>query len=67
LERNALKTALQQHVRELNGRQALSCHQAHVVAEDLGVELQLIGQICAEENIKIINCQLGCFGEGHHA
>ena len=67
MERNALKTALQQNVKESNGRQTLSCHRAHVVAEDLGVELQVIGQICDEEHIKIINCQLGCFGAGHHA
>ena len=67
MERDALKTALLQHVKEVNGRQTLSCHRAHVVAEDLNVELQALGEVCDEERIKIINCQLGCFGAGNHA
>jgi len=62
VERDAIKVALLRHVKEIDGRPTLACHQAHVVAEALGVELQLIGQICNEAHIKITNCQLGCFG-----
>ncbi len=67
MDRDALKAALQGHVKEIDGHQSLSCHRAHVMAEDLGVELQQIGQICHEEQIKIVDCQLGCFGGGSHA
>ncbi len=67
MERDALKAALQGHVREIDGRRSLSCHRAHVMAEDLSVELQRIGEVCQEEHIKIIDCQLGCFGDGYHA
>jgi hypothetical protein len=31
------------------------------------VELKLIGEICNEAQVKIVNCQLGCFGDGSHA
>ena len=67
MERDALKVALLRQVQEIDGRPTLSCHRAHVMAEALGVELQRIGQICNEAHMKIIDCQLGCFGAGHHA
>jgi LAO/AO transport system kinase len=41
----------------------LTCHEAHRIAEALGVHLALIGRICntSEEKIKITKCLLGCF------
>lgn len=62
MERDAIKAAVLQRVKEVKGRPSLSCHQAHVLAESLGAELRLIGEICSEEHIKIVNCELGCFG-----
>ena len=47
-----------------NGRQCLSCARAHVLAEDMGVPLKEIGSYCQSHDIKITDCQLGCFG-GH--
>ena len=62
METDAIKAALLRHTKEVDGRPTLSCHQARVVAEALGVELGLVGQICNEARIKITNCELGCFG-----
>jgi len=39
----------------------LSCEKAHELARDLKTSLQEIGAICNELNIKIADCQLGCF------
>ncbi len=58
LTENVLK-----HTTQVNGLKKLSCHRAHVLAEDLAVSLKAIGSICQEQGIKIVNCQLGCFGD----
>ena len=60
-----LTAEIRKHCRETDGKQALSCPRAHVLAEDLGVSLRRIGRICDAEQIKITNCQLGCFGKSH--
>jgi hypothetical protein len=43
------------------GQRRLSCSTVHVLARRLNVSVRHIGQICNEESIKIIYCQLGCF------
>ncbi len=42
---------------------SLSCGDAHLIAEKLGVHLSLVGKACNEEGskIKITQCLLGCF------
>ena len=39
----------------------LTCEKAHELGKDLGVPLQEIGAVCNELNIRIRDCQLGCF------
>ncbi len=39
----------------------LTCEKAHVLGEELDVPLTEIGAVCNELNIKIKDCQLGCF------
>ncbi len=39
----------------------LTCGRAHQLAEELDVELKVIGQAADELKIKIKACQLGCF------
>ena len=39
----------------------LPCAAAFKIAEQFEVKLSEIGRICNEQNIKISNCQLGCF------
>ncbi len=46
---------------EVEGRLMLSCSSAFKVAEQYNVELKTIGKICNQKNIKLRNCQLGCF------
>jgi hypothetical protein len=48
---------------QVDGLKKLSCHRAHVLAEDLAVSVKAIGSVCQEQGIKIVNCQLGCFGD----
>jgi len=42
---------------------SLSCQDAHLIAEKLGVHLSLVGKVCNEEGnkTKITQCLLGCF------
>ena len=39
----------------------INCVQAFGLAKELNVSLKRIGDICNEQDIKIHNCQLGCF------
>jgi len=56
-----LRRAVRQAAVDREGRIILPCAQAFKIAEDLGEPLSAVGQICNEENIRIANCQLGCF------
>lgn len=46
---------------ENDGRQMLRCTDAFDLAKELSVDLTEIRRISDEANVKIINCQLGCF------
>ena len=39
----------------------LSCAAAHKFAQEQGISLESLGKIIAELEIKIVECQLGCF------
>ncbi|MGC2423660.1 MAG: hypothetical protein WA666_04825 [Nitrospirota bacterium] len=39
----------------------LPCPVAFALCKETGVPLKEIGAFCNEENIRIKNCQLGCF------
>jgi len=39
----------------------LTCAEAHMLAERLGVSLLVIGETADQLGIKLKNCQLGCF------
>jgi hypothetical protein len=40
----------------------IPCARALAVARRLGVEPRTVGDACNREGIKIVRCQLGCFG-----
>ncbi len=40
----------------------LACRDALSLASRLGVPPGLVGKVCNEEGIRIVDCQLGCFG-----
>ena len=42
-----------------NGR--LSCPVARKIAEELSVSYKTVGEAADKLNVKIIDCQLGCF------
>jgi molybdate transport system regulatory protein len=46
---------------EIDGKKRLSCQTAFDLAEKFGVSKETLGQTCNDNNIKITNCQLGCF------
>jgi hypothetical protein len=48
---------------EKDGKKRIDCATAFGLAKKHGLKLADIGAACNEENIKIINCQLGCFQE----
>ncbi len=56
-------TKLRELIAERIKEGSLSCQDAHVIAEKLGIHLSLVGKICNEEGnkIKITQCLLGCF------
>lgn len=65
-EVNILETAnntenVLQAVKEAAPEGWINCADARKLAGKLGVELAVIGKACDELNIKIKNCQLGCF------
>jgi len=39
----------------------LPCPTARMIAEELGVSYREVGEAADELNVKITNCQLGCF------
>ena len=42
-------------------KKKLSCKTAFEIAKKHGLHLSDISSVCNKENIKIANCQLGCF------
>ncbi|MFO7957513.1 MAG: hypothetical protein R6X33_10505 [Candidatus Brocadiia bacterium] len=40
----------------------IECKVALALAARLEVEPRLVGRACNQEGVKIVNCQLGCFG-----
>ncbi|MDD4548381.1 MAG: hypothetical protein PHT79_01270 [Syntrophomonadaceae bacterium] len=39
----------------------ISCSEARGVADELGVKLGEMGELCDEAGIKVFGCELGCF------
>jgi len=46
---------------QVDGKNKLNCAQAFGLAGKFGVAIGEIGRICNENNVRISNCQLGCF------
>ena len=56
-----IKEAIYAAVVQVDGTPGLSCKNAHALSYKYGVDLDKIGKICREENIRLKNCQMGCF------
>ncbi len=48
-------------IREAAKDNKLPCAMAFKLSKELDLSLKAIGEFCNEENIRIKNCQLGCF------
>ncbi|SDC23939.1 hypothetical protein SAMN04488698_10525 [Candidatus Frackibacter sp. WG12] len=59
--RKSKKEEVIEAINEKASDKALKCKVAQELAEELGVSTRRIGEIANEVNIKIKNCQLGCF------
>lgn len=46
---------------EPDGRKQLTCAEAFELAKRYEAEIIEIGRICNQNNIKLCQCQLGCF------
>jgi hypothetical protein len=42
-------------------KRTLSCAEAHRIADEHGVERQLVGRICNDNQVRVTTCQLGLF------
>ena len=60
-ENEQLIDAVVKAATETDGRRKLPCASAFQLAERFGVRVMEIGQICNDNDIRITNCQLGCF------
>jgi len=58
MQEEAIYAAIEPHIR--NGH--LACGDALAAAERLNVKPIEIGRLCDARDIRIVNCQLGCFG-----
>jgi len=56
-----LHAAVMEASYEEGGRRRLKCADAFKIVEQLGVKLTDVSRICNQNNIRISNCQLGCF------
>lgn len=52
---------LEKKVKEVSENGKLPCAKAFQLAKDQGVGVAEIGKIANKLDIKVINCQLGCF------
>lgn len=39
----------------------ISCTEARAFAQEWGIELREIGELCDDAGLKICGCELGCF------
>jgi len=44
-----------------DGKLALRCEDAFALAKEFAVPVATVGQLCNENGVKIVACQLGCF------
>jgi hypothetical protein len=62
MSENETDEKVRRTVREAARDGRIACKVALALAARLEVEPRLVGRACNQEGIKIVNCQLGCFG-----
>lgn len=56
-----LISAVLKRAKEVDGVKKLACAEAFALASQFQVKPIEIGRVCNQQNIRIFNCQLGCF------
>ena len=56
-----LTDAVLERAVEAGGEKKLRCPQAFELARELNVAVVEIGRICDQQDVRICQCQLGCF------
>ena len=56
-----LKEKIEAEIKKRLKDGTLECEVAQQIAEDLGVENKVVGKLANQLDIKLKNCQLGCF------
>lgn len=61
MDRDIVRSELLRRTHEKDGRRRIGCREAQELAATLGVAHGLVGEICDQEDVRICDCQLGCF------
>ncbi len=61
MDREKLAWLVRDGAVERDGKKVMPCPKAFMLASEYGVSLKEIGECCNEAEIRISNCQLGCF------
>lgn len=61
MDKKKTEEALLARVKKRDDKMYISCKDAIKISEDLGIAPIETGKLCNEMDIKIENCQLGCF------
>ncbi|MBU8923368.1 MAG: hypothetical protein KOO63_16245 [Bacteroidales bacterium] len=61
MDREKLTELIRESAIERDGKKVMPCPKAFMLAGEYGVSLKEIGECCNESDIRISNCQLGCF------
>ncbi len=56
-----IAAAVRQVAIEEEGRTIIRCAQAFALARKAGVSIAEVGAVCEELDVRITQCQLGCF------
>lgn len=59
--KETIKAKVLEAVKEIEGKNKLTCSEALKIASELKVSPKEIGDYCNENKIKLHSCQLGCF------
>ena len=60
-DKQQIINAVLEQAKESNGKKQLNCAEAFELARQFEVKIIEIGRICNQNNVRICNCQLGCF------
>lgn len=61
MAKEQLRETVKERIKKEAPKLRLSCAKAFVIAADTGLSQAVLGELCNELEVKITQCQLGCF------